>query len=74
MTAMTFGYFNLWVVIFFFVALFPVDASNIVRYIWLQIRITMIDAYMFAYSYYLYCRLRSQGLNIPFRYKSIRDR
>jgi hypothetical protein len=67
-------YFNFWLVILIFIALFPVDASNFARYVWLQIRLTIIDCYMFMYSYYLYLRLRHQGLDIPFRYKSIRDR
>jgi|31_taG_2_1085359.scaffolds.fasta_scaffold85818_1 hypothetical protein len=74
MFVMTLRAFNLWLVIFFFVALFPTDAVLISRYVWLQIKISLLDAYMFTRSYILYRQLRAQGIDVPFRYKSIRNR
>ena len=60
--------------IFLLIAFFPDDALNLANYLYLQIRITTLDAYMFAASYLMYRRLRKDGMNFPFKYVSIRDR
>ena len=66
--------FNIWLILIAFVALFPVDSAWILYFLWLQIKITLLDCYMFLHSYWLYLGLRSQGIKFPFRYVSIRNR
>jgi hypothetical protein len=66
--------FNYWFVVLVFFALFPTDAVLISHYFWLQLKITALDCYMFTRSYLLYRSLRRSGIDIPFRYVSIRRR
>lgn len=61
-------------IIFLLIACFPDDALMFGNYLYFQIQVTLIDAYMFVRSYLMYRKLRRDGLNFPFKYISIRNR
>jgi hypothetical protein len=60
--------------IFLLIVCFPDDALAFGNYVYLQVQITILDAYMFLRSYFMYRRLRKDGVDFPFKYTSIRNR